>query len=248
MVSSGSSRTHITLLVSLLIVIVAGFVFAGYIMDRQLNRLQDRLEQVFRAESEPKIHPVVADTLNQLTELQASLQEELTSLRDIADASHQQAERAFEATETLRQSLMEQSAALATVDQNVMELLALVPEETALAALAQAETARITQESIFDVYYLLCHALHHQPVERVFYPVGPGDNLWSISARFTGNPGLYNQIAQENNLIDNSIIRPGQWVWIPTRLLSPTLRESLPALIPPQVASICGPLEIDLNV
>lgn len=248
MVSSGSSRTHITLLVSLLIIIVAGFVLAGYIMDRQLFRLQDRLEQVFRAESEPKIHPVVADTLKQITDLQASFQEELTTLREVAETSQQQAARAIEATEALQQTLMEQANVLATLDQNVLELLELVPEETALAALAQAETARLTQESIYEVYYLLCHALHHQPVERVFYPVGPGDNLWSISARFTGNPGLYSQIAQENNLIDNSIIRPGQWVWIPTRLLSPTLRETLPTLIPPQVAAICGPLEIDRNV
>lgn len=248
MVSSGSSRAHITLLISLLIVIVAGFVLAGYIMDRQLYRLQDRLEQVFRAESEPKIHPLVADTLKQITELQASFQEELASLREATEASHQQAERAIEATEALRQSLAEQATILATLDRNVSELLELIPEETALAALAQAETARLTQQSIYDVYYLLCHALHHQPVERVFYPVGPGDNLWSISARFTGDPGLYSQIARENNLIDNNIIRPGQWVWIPTRLLSPTLRETLPTLIPPQVAAICGPLEIERNL
>ncbi len=248
MVSSGSGRTHLTLLISLLIVIVAGFVLAGYVMDRQLHRLQNRLEQVFRAESEPKIHPMVADTLQQITELQASFQEELALIREVAEASHQQSARALEATEALRQSLTEQANILAALDHNVLELLELVPEETALAALAQAETARLTQQSIYQVYYLLCHALHHQPVERVFYPVGPGDNLWSISARFTGDPGLYSQIAQENNLIDNSIIRPGQWVWIPTRLLSPTLRETLPALIPPEVAAICGPLEIGRNV
>jgi len=248
MASVGSGRTQLTLLVVVLIVLVAGFGFAGYLMDRQLDQLQSRMEQVYRDESEPKVHPAVVQALDELTQMQAVFQDELVAMRDIAETSQRQAGLAHQTAANLQDILADQSAALALVDQNLSEIITLIPEETALSALAQAETARLTQESISEVYYLLCHALHHQPVERVFYPVGPGDNLWSISARFTGNPGLYNQIAQENNLIDNSMIRPGQWVWIPTRLLSATLRETLPALIPPQVASICGPLEIGINI
>lgn len=50
-------------------------------------------------------------------------------------------------------------------------------------------------------------AVHEQPVT---YEIKPGDTLWEISEKVTGNPFDYHRLAQSNGIADPSLIYPGK--------------------------------------
>jgi len=47
------------------------------------------------------------------------------------------------------------------------------------------------------------------------YEVRPGDNLWSISRRFMGDPWAFRQLARENRIPEPDLIFPGQVILLP---------------------------------
>ena len=55
-----------------------------------------------------------------------------------------------------------------------------------------------------------------------------GESLWTVADWFTGNGENFRQLREANRMADD-VLAPGQELWIPARLLRPSLQRALPA-------------------
>src|SRR6185503_10536382 len=55
-----------------------------------------------------------------------------------------------------------------------------------------------------------------------------GESLWSLADWFTGSGENFRQLREANRMADDALL-PGQELWIPARLLRPSLQGALPA-------------------
>jgi N-acetylmuramoyl-L-alanine amidase len=55
-----------------------------------------------------------------------------------------------------------------------------------------------------------------------------GESLWTVAEWFTGNGENFRQLREANRMADD-VLAPGQELWIPARLLRPSLQGALPA-------------------
>jgi N-acetylmuramoyl-L-alanine amidase len=54
-----------------------------------------------------------------------------------------------------------------------------------------------------------------------------GESLWTVADWFTGSGPNFRQVREANRLADD-VLSPGQELWIPAKLLRPSLRQALP--------------------
>ena len=55
-----------------------------------------------------------------------------------------------------------------------------------------------------------------------------GESLWTVADWFTGSGENFRQLREANRMADDALL-PGQELWIPARLLRPSLQQALPA-------------------
>lgn len=222
-----------------IILLAIGFVITWWALSRGLGHLSDSITELNNRMPEEATLLDLGGAIASVDDIRQTTQETAARVHEIHSTLNEQ----FDRFDMLQASLLQLQADF--------PVLAMAPASDGFAL--------VNDDALSKVYQLLCSAIPNQPVDRVLYLVSPGDTLWQISARFTGNPALYTEIARANNLPENgSTIWPGQWIWIPTRLLSPTLRASQPNIVPPVVAEICGPytptesgssnLQLQLNI